>query len=62
MNVHGKNAREILEEIDRLEEKATRAAVLGDRNLSFELVNEQLALMKTYIENLHPGDYSFFMF
>ncbi len=62
MNIHGKSAREVLEEVNRLEKKRDEHHPQYDNDLRNKEKTKAYELMKAYIENLHPGDYSFFMF
>jgi len=64
MKVRNKSAKEILIEVKRLEDRRDKKSNAGQScDCSCETEqSEAYELMKAYIENLHPGDYSFFMF
>ena len=62
MKVHNKSAKEVLIEVERLEDKRDKHHPQYDVDLRNKEKTKAYELMKAYIENLHPGDYSFFMF
>lgn len=59
MTTKNKSAREILEEVERLERKLDSHHPQYDCNLRVKVEEEITNLMKSFIENLHPGTMSF---